>query len=33
MLAIMLHPLEENRLAAALPSPEELPVMKMVFGY
>jgi len=32
MVAITDHPFEENSLAAARPSPDELPVMKMVFG-
>jgi hypothetical protein len=33
MVAITLHPREENSLVAALPRPDELPVMKMVFAF
>src|SRR6185436_1249357 len=31
MVAITFHPLDANSLAVALPSPEEAPVMKMLF--
>ena len=32
MVAITRQPLDANNLAAALPSPDELPVMKMVLA-